>query len=392
MNVSKQSINLIYAWRLTKEKGFDLLLQFIKSIETNLKSDKNSTHKELSEKIHIHIFGDGELKDQIPSVSFITYHGHLPKEQIIPIWKTCQYTIMPSQFLETFGLTALDSLWLWIPVIAYPKWALLQFLTPETSLSYWQDFDTILTDILQNFDSKTWQELSIRCLERFQHYTKKKRIARFRELSGLKTGTILLISDYIVDIGGIESFIINAKALLEENGYKVFLIWSSLKRTAIQRFRSLRTTLYNTSQTNKLKYMVRTTEPDLLRRHSVHRQLGRLPLKSMKKFKGQQRVMYHDFGLFHPYPSRVYDEQQLYYGRGLIQFLLAAKRSPGMTHSRRLLSLGLLKLKRMTISLIRKLLRKQIDLHLVPSEYMERIVHFRYRNKKINVETMSHFG
>ncbi|MBP7847654.1 glycosyltransferase [Patescibacteria group bacterium] len=91
--------------------------------------------KNLSKKVSLHIFGDGELKDKIPSLPFVTYHGHLPKEQVIPIWKTCHFTIMPSQFLETFGLTALDSISLGVPVIAYPKGALLQFLTPATSLS-----------------------------------------------------------------------------------------------------------------------------------------------------------------------------------------------------------------------------------------------------------------
>jgi len=110
-------------------------LQFIHSVEKCSKDSKKSTLKELSEKLHIHIFGDGDLKDQIPSVSFVTYHGHLPKEEIIPIWKTCHFTIMPSQFLETFGLTALDSVSIGVPVIAYPKGALLQFLTPATSLS-----------------------------------------------------------------------------------------------------------------------------------------------------------------------------------------------------------------------------------------------------------------
>lgn len=375
-------INLIYAWRLTKEKGFDLLLHFFDSIERS---------GELSKKISFHIFGDGELKDQIPSYSFITYHGHLPKEQVIATWKTCHYTIMPSQFLETFGLTALDSISLGVPVIAYPKGALLQFLTPTTSLSYWQDFDTILTDILQNFDSWRWQELSTWCLSRAKEYSREKWIERFREYSWLTSGTIVLVSDYIVDIGGIESYLLNTKNLLEEYGYTVHLVWCSMKYSASQRFRSLRKTLFNVQQARDLKKTVKEVSPDLLRRHSVHRQLGRLPLWMMRKFIGQQRVMYHDFGLFHPYPSKVYDEQQLYYPWGIWQFFLAAKRSPGITKLKRLAGLPLLKLKYFTILLIRKLLRKSIDLHLVPSEYMERIVKHRYGKRDITINTIPHF-
>ena len=45
------------------------------------------------------------------------YHGRLPKEQTIDWIKKADYTLMPSLFLETFGLVALDSLACGVPVI-----------------------------------------------------------------------------------------------------------------------------------------------------------------------------------------------------------------------------------------------------------------------------------
>gem|GEM_PF-3310103 len=58
----------------------------------------------------IHIFGDGILMTQIPNHPRVTYHGQQPKEILMETWKECDYGLMPSRFLETFGLSALDSL------------------------------------------------------------------------------------------------------------------------------------------------------------------------------------------------------------------------------------------------------------------------------------------
>jgi glycosyltransferase involved in cell wall biosynthesis len=59
------------------------------------------------------------------------YHGRLPKEQTIMWMSKAQYTLMPSLFLETFGLVALDSLASGIPVIGEKKGGLTPFIIDE---------------------------------------------------------------------------------------------------------------------------------------------------------------------------------------------------------------------------------------------------------------------
>lgn len=54
-----------------------------------------------------------------------------------------------------------------------------------------------------------------RALAVYQQYTTEKRIERFQQYSGLQPGAkIFMVSDYIVDMGGIEHLLLNMQRLL----------------------------------------------------------------------------------------------------------------------------------------------------------------------------------
>lgn len=97
------------------------------------------------------------------------------------------------------------------------------------------------------------------------------------------------------------------------------------------------------------------------------RRNGWLPLAFTRENKAQKWMMYHDFGYFAPYPhllSEVKDLSQL----SLMHYLkLAQTKNP----------IKLLQIcgKYLTLTLLRKQLKKQIQLHLVPSAFMIPIVH-----------------
>jgi UDP-glucose:tetrahydrobiopterin glucosyltransferase len=63
---------------------------------------------------------------------YLIYHGRLPKEQAMAIVSKATYTLMPSRFLETFGLVALDSLALGVPVVAEKKGGLIPFVIDDS--------------------------------------------------------------------------------------------------------------------------------------------------------------------------------------------------------------------------------------------------------------------
>ena len=97
------ALNIIYAGRLDQEKG---ILSLIKALPSLLEK-----HKEL----YFHIYGSGQYHDEIEELSLhypehIFFYGWQKKSDFLTQWKQTDYMIMPSEFLETFGLTACESL------------------------------------------------------------------------------------------------------------------------------------------------------------------------------------------------------------------------------------------------------------------------------------------
>lgn len=73
-------------------------------------------------------------------------------------------------------------------------------------------------------NTEFYLELAQKSKEIAARYTKEKWLDRFRELSfGLKGKKIVMVSDFINKIGGIETYIHDVKSLLEAQGYEVKL-------------------------------------------------------------------------------------------------------------------------------------------------------------------------
>ena len=375
-----KKIELIYVGRLVEEKWFDLILELCEKISNN---------KDIAENVHVHLFSDGPLREvleqNLPEWDFVTYYGQQPKERLFEIRKDCTYCLMPSRFLETFGLAALDSLSLGVPVIGFAKWWLQQFIKdPKLSIENEENFGDSVMSLLGNFDQDVWEKQHQEAKRIYENYRREQWIQQFQKMSGLEPwARVLLVSDYIVDIGGIESYLWNVKALLEEHGYTVKLVGCSDEKKAKNRYKQLFGTLFNRRWATLVSNSAATFTPDVIWWHSVHRWLGRYPLWKMRTFKKQQRVMYHDFGLFHPYPSRVVNEHDLYYKVGLWWFI----GSSWGGWKQQFISV----FKWFSVRLLRKLLRKHCDLHLVPSSYMEDIVMHHYEESSLEVRTFPHF-
>ena len=111
--MNKTKIKFAFVGRLTKEKGFDLICDRLQHLY-----DNKSSHIDL---FTLDVYGDGEFTQDISHLSKslpnVTYHGHLPFDQVVKQIQDYDYNLMPSRFLETFGLTALDFALYGIPTI-----------------------------------------------------------------------------------------------------------------------------------------------------------------------------------------------------------------------------------------------------------------------------------
>ena len=354
-------IRFIFVGRLATEKWFRQILD-----ATSLLVEQ------WIDNFQIDIFWSGELVPELlkhPLMeTHLVYHGHLPKEQIVLLRKKAHYTLIPSLFLETFGLVGLDSISLGVPVLGSKKWWLIPFIFDEFTVSSAKNLTERMSRCIQNFDQQQRDVFSKKSLQISTSYQKNLRVDRFWQMSK-NCKNCLLVSDYAVDIGGIESFLFQVKRLLETKNISTDLRWKTHRVRGIWRKIDLIAAGANIFGAFGLWKQLKHTSYELVRLHSVQRRIGRLPLLILSVFhKKTRRVMYHDMWLIHPFPSRVYEEWQLECAKSFSGYLAEWKNI--LWRKRYVGGCVLIYAKRLYSRLLGKILARLADKHFVPSAYM----------------------
>ncbi len=382
-------VNFIFFGRLTKEKWFDLILDIVEKYKYN-------------ENVNFWIFGkwDKYFEDKIKIISAraqtwktniaqetsnIKYFGWQDQNTIKDyLWKA-HYCLMPSRFLETFGLSALESINQWVPVIWFAKWWLEQFILENFDISRqdWQNnfekLDKIIKSIIENQNNEEYQRISDLMIEKSKNYSKENWIQNFEKISG-KNKKVLMLSDYIENIGGIENYISDTSELLSQNWHKVDKFWLSGKIVKYRKF-LMPLVWLNIFAYFWLRKKIKEFDPDIIWIHSASRYLWWLPLLNCKWKKNF--MMYHDLWYFHPYPSRVYEEEQIT-KFSLMNFIKQA-------NTNNPIKLIWVWLKFLSILILKKVLLKTVDSHLIPSDFMKGFLrNWGVGNKRIVV--LKHFG
>ena len=117
INISSMNtkLGLLYFGRLDEEKGVDGIIEMIGYFA----KQGDSLPFELF------VFGTGKYEAKLLELAGkhkeIHMFGWKTLEEIKRYVINCQYCLVPSTFLETFGLTALNALTWGLPVIGYKK-------------------------------------------------------------------------------------------------------------------------------------------------------------------------------------------------------------------------------------------------------------------------------
>ena len=165
-------MKLLYVGRLDKEKWIDTIIFCIKEL---------IIHNYI---FHINIYWSGQYSQELKKLSnqypnFVTYHWWTHKKDIIWTWSESDFFLMPSTFLETFWLTACESLLCGVPVIWNRKGWLLPFIDKTLDIQQspgvhdWEKLFNIITHIIdsnitkQNYNHliqhvKTWYTITQR--------------------------------------------------------------------------------------------------------------------------------------------------------------------------------------------------------------------------------------
>lgn len=397
-------IQFIYFWRLDKEKWRDAIIGMVEDFLEQWKLP-----------FALHIFGKGSYEAKIIEVAkqapeHIIYYGFQSLETIKKTAEQCDYCLMPSLFLETFGLSAVNALSRWLPIIGYQQWGMTPFVlntynlwsvpgSPRVQLvammekliTQWAhgEYKTC-QKIATNYSKKQWIErfdtLSVTSRNEWQWMTRSieenkqanSYTSPYSSSKWQKSKKILLVTDFITKLGGIETYVHDVAQLLRQQWYTVDIIGSSWWKTKIGRLLSMVASSCNVLFAYRLHRKIQQFSPDVIRCHSVLRHVGWLPLAVVNKSNASKRMMYHDLWYFHPFPHKVTNE---------IQIPASLDWKDFSSSINNFVMKFFVRWKRILLKAIYKQLKK-FDQHLVPSEFMTRAV---VKNYNKNLIVLPHF-
>ena len=386
---------LLFYWRLEKEKWFDQLVLAIKEL------NKRKVDYE------IFIFWKWSLELQLFEVHDKNVHffGWKPLDEIKKYLANIDYCLMPSEFLETFGLSALNALSWWVPVIWYKKWGLEPFIFQECNLflAKWDTTSERIVSIVEKLAKKTnperikdKEELEWKFKKLLPEYTEDARYERFLKFANSKDEDkkkILIISDFINKAGWIETYIHDVKNLLESHWHEVILQWSTLPAWSKWLWKKrfwLFLSPFNFWNTENLKEVLKNEKPDIIWFNSLLRWLGPNVVKTAWKWRKKKKsdckfwMMYHDFGYFYPFPSELYYIEDCKTPLTKKNFTSAYKWKNPIT------KLAVL-CKFYWLQPLKKILKKEIDLHLSPSDCITNIARDSYWISEKKCKSFPHF-
>ena len=384
----KKTLWLLYFGRLDDEKWFWLILEMINMF----------IQKHWRIPFSLYVFWKWKYTQELMNLwqkySSIHFFGRQPLDNIRRYHENCDFCLVPSTFLETFWLTALNSLSMWIPVIGFAKWWLSQFVEKKYDISNakWDDdsqrFFNLVESIVRDFNSGkiNFEKEKKKALAIAKKYTVEKRSEQAQELFG-KPKRILLVSDFKSKLWWIETYIHDVADILEDKWYEVkiygkeipdWLFWNLVRKFGLV------LSLWNWIDWIRLKKVARQFMPKVIRYHSTLRRLGRYPIKLLSSHKSKKFVMYHDLWYFHPYPSQVTDEKMIITPLILLNFIRSAD-------TKNPIKIIAIFFKYISVKLLTRQLKRSADLHLVPSEFMEKIVSDSFEFNPQKVKSFSHF-
>lgn len=179
---------------------------------------------------------------------------------------------MPSTFLETFGLSALESLSKGVPVAGFSKGGIVPFLVdgplrlPENS-----NFLRSLEILAHASDEKVaeWKSSAAAVAE---GYSEAAFLERIRKLLPKNAKKILLATDFVGNIGGIESYVKNLSDTLVSAGFEVRMVGDPDGfSTRFQKIVSTLAAFAHFPARREFSDVVREFRPDVVWCHSVLR-------------------------------------------------------------------------------------------------------------------------
>ena len=337
-----KELHITYIGRLEQEKGIDILID---CIERSILEERN---------IIWHICGTGSFLKKLQSYNrpYIHIYGYTKREELDLLLKKTDLVLMPSLFLETFWLVALETLLRWVPVCWFSQWWLQDFIHPELAL----DKNNPLDSFFKILDA--WN-FSILDVSDFSYPSWKNKLSDLVQWHK----KILLVNDYTSHIWWAEEYIFFLKKELENLGKEVKFYWYSKKINRYTRFFAMIITPIAFWRGIQLKKELYSFSPDLIWMHSVVRYIGPYGVAELSWYDCKKYITHHDLGLIVPQPSKIYSESDIPDSSGLGNWI------PKKID---ILSILFVLWKWLIITWIWNFLKRDNILHILPASWMNK--------------------
>lgn len=364
----KKHIHILYASRLVEEKGVDILISLVEKI----------SQSPYAPYVSWTICGDGIYERKIVELaqkySCVEYLGRVDRAELKKQYTRADYLFMPSRFLETFWLTALESLMCGTPVIGIRKGWLIPFI-PEVLTIVESDpiisSYQILVGLIEWSISPEIIDVSEYRLDAWKDRTKNL----FPD-----TKKLLIIHDYRELIGWAEYYIAFLQRLLPELGIDVWLVAYDGRTTPWKRRWMFIFSLFAFWRGMRVRRYLEDHRPDTIWMHSVLRYHGPWVLREVQKYvqkypESKICLSHHDVGLIAAFPQSIILESQIPRDASLLSFL-------PREHS--FLRIFIWGCKWFYIQMIRILLTQKIE-HIIFAPFLERYIAAHFPWQRIHI-------
>lgn len=207
---------------------------------------------------------------------------------------------MPSLFLETFGLVALETLSHGVPVCWFDTWGLKDFIHPSLVL----DAATPVDSFFSIIDGGAFPLLDI------SSFSNEVWISHLRALTEWYE-RILLVNDYLAKIGWAEQYIYSLQDALRTLWKQVQIYGYRWELNRYTRIVLMMLTPFAFWRWFDMNTKISEYSPDLIWMHSIMRYIGPHGLRAIASYDCQKYITHHDLGLIVPRPSQVYSEKDI---------------------------------------------------------------------------------
>lgn len=369
-------IKFIYFGRVTYEKGIDQVIEAFSQL-----------HKEWITNWFLDIYWDWPLLDSCKAFAKalphnIHIHWRASQNTIHTALHGMHYCLMPSRVIESFWMSALESLSYGVPVVGSKLWWLEQFITDEYD-TYQQSLYSILKKTITHFSPEERRKEAKKAHDIAAGYTREKRLQTVKHM--WNTQSVFLVSDYIARIWWIESILFNMKYILEDDGSHVYMYWRKLKKNKriwLWRKIWLISTSYNWSNYIKLRMWELSHKPTLIWLHSVNRYLWWFPISALQKTHDKQIwCSIHDMWMFHPFGAEVVSLDDI--PRFSLGWFTSVTKNP--------IKKIVIWLKFLSVWMVKRQLTKKVDTWIVPSQFMVDVIHKKRNIPLRKIVVLPHF-